>query len=188
MESGSSKGNGGVHYGKTGKSAVDILNVRREAMSERTRLLSFIDWIGSVLNQPIFFMSLLFVHAAWILLNLPVYPWFDPWDPYPFTFLATIASAEAPFISLLILMHQQRNTRIDELRAEVQLQVSLHVERQTAMSLRLLREVLGGLQTKSGQNHELLGRMEEFLNPRELMQHIREQMEASEGTDPARTT
>jgi uncharacterized membrane protein len=30
------------------------------------------------------------------VLNLPIFPWFRPWDPYPFVFLATFASAEAP--------------------------------------------------------------------------------------------
>jgi uncharacterized membrane protein len=33
------------------------------------------------------------------LMNLPIFPWFRLWDPYPFILLATFASAEAPFIT-----------------------------------------------------------------------------------------
>ena len=56
-----------------------------------------------------------------VVLNLPVFPWFRPWDPYPFILLATFASAEAAFIALLVLMYQRRNARISELREEVSL-------------------------------------------------------------------
>ena len=122
----------------------EILNVRGEVVKRRTRLSTLVEWVGHVLSHPGFFLILLAVHLAWILLNLPIYPWFQPWDP--FTFLATIASLEAPFIALMVLMHQQRDQRISELREETHLQVSLHVEREITMALRLLDE----LQRKEG--------------------------------------
>lgn len=180
-------GQGTIHWGKITKGREEILNVRSEAMAQKTRLLSVIDKIGLVLSKPVFFLILLWLHVIWIILNLSIYPWWDPWDPYPFVFLATFASAEAPFISILILMHQQRNTRIDELRGEIQLQVSLHVERQTSMTLRMLREIQNGLKMATDQDKELLDRMEAFLDPRELMDSVRNQMTAVEGSDPTKT-
>ncbi len=176
-----------VHWGRTDKGKEEILNVRSKTLSKRNRLLKTIDKTGTALSKPVFFVVLFATHSGWILLNLPLYPWWEPWDPYPFTFLATLASVEAPFISLLVLMHQQRNSRIDELRAEIQLQVSLHVERQSSMSVRLLRELQRELRLKTNQDTELLDRMEVFLDPEELMTHIRDQMKESEGIDPAKT-
>ena len=176
-----------IHWGKSEKSKGQILNVRSEIVSQRNRLLAAIDRIGMILSKPMFFSTLLFAHLIWIILNLPFYPW-KPWDPYPFTFLATFASVEAPFISLLILMHQRRNTSIDELRAEIQLQVSLHIERQSSISLRLIRELQSGLKINTLQDRELLDRMEVFLDPQELLEVVRSQMAESEGSDPATAT
>lgn len=55
--------------------------------------------------------------------------------------LATIASVEAPFIALFVLMHQKRETNVEELRGEVELQVALHTEREVTMLLRLVAEL-----------------------------------------------
>jgi uncharacterized membrane protein len=173
-----------IHWRRKGRE--DILNVRSETIARRTRLLSVIDKIGSALSKPGFFLILLLSHLTWIFLNLPFSPG-KPWDPYPFIFLATLASVEAPFIAILILMHQQRNTRIDELRGEIELQVSLHIERQTSMTLRILRELQKGLQVPTEQDKELLERMEAFLDPLELMQFVRDQLKEIEGVDPAKT-
>jgi uncharacterized membrane protein len=122
------------------KSAEEILNVREVVSRRRSRLARLIERSGATISSPALFVSLLAAHALWIVVNLPVVPW-EPWDPYPFMFLATVASAEAPFLALLILMHQQRQEHVDELRGELSLQVSLQVERETTTILRMLDRI-----------------------------------------------
>ena len=117
-----------------------------------------------MLSHPAFFLALLASHLLWIVLNLPIYPWWEPWGPYPFIFLATIASAEAPFIALLVLMHQQRNQRLSELREETPLQVSLHMEREVSWVLHLLPE-----------------RLQEELDARRLMEEVRCDLHRTQG-------
>lgn len=170
---------------KEGSQAGDeILNVRGEVAKRRKALPALVDRIGRYLAHPYFFLGFLVFHLGWIVLNLRLWPW-QPWDPYPFTFLATIASAEAPFLALLVLMFQQRSARIDELRGEIDLQVCLHIEREISMSLRLLQELQEKLQVDSQQDREQVERMKEYLDPQRLMSDIRRELEVAEGHDEA---
>ena len=164
----------------------EILNVRKEVAERRSRLSAWIEDVGHVLSHPAFFLALLASHLLWIALNLPIYPWWEPWDPYPFTFLATIASVEAPFIALLILMHQQRNQHVSELREETHLQVSLHMEREVSWVLHLLAERRreGGT---GEQDAELLERLQEELDARRLMEEVRSDLHRTQG-DKSPTT
>lgn len=171
------------HWRDAGKSATEILNVRTEVTRQETRAAAVVEQAVHVLTSARFFLAFLLLHILWALLNLPIYPWFEPWDPYPFPFLATIASAEAPLLAVLILMRQERDRRIAELREEVNLQVSLHVEREVTMLLRLLNELRQNLGFQTVQEREILERMQEPLDPERLMQYMREDLRKAEGAD-----
>lgn len=173
------------HWGHIGTRTEEILNVRAELAKQRTQLPRLIEDLGRGMTHPAFFMALLAGHLLWILLNLPVYPWWTPWDPYPFIFLATLASAEAPFLTLLVLMFQHRNQRIAELREETNLQVSLHAERQLSMTLRILGEIQQRLNIDSQQDPELLRHLQQELDARQLLDNLRRELRQSEGGDEA---
>ncbi|MDQ2696987.1 MAG: DUF1003 domain-containing protein [Pseudomonadota bacterium] len=172
-----------AHWQGVGRRTEEILNVRSEMARRRTRLTATIDRLGRMLAHPAFFLVLLAAHLLWIALNLPLYPGFRPWDPYPFVLLATIASVEAPFIALLVLMRQWRDSRIDELRDEIGLQVALHVERQTTMVLRLLDEMEKHLDIRTRQDPEILNHMEENLDPQHLMTNLHKDLQKAEEDD-----
>lgn len=151
--------------------------------ADRTRLAALIEATGSVLASPFFMVSLLAAHIMWVVINLPIMPW-APWDPYPFMFLATVASAEAPFLALLVLMHQQRQAHIDELRNELSLQVSLQVERESTMLLRMLREIQEKLDVDvSRQDRDRVTELEQDLDAHALMENLRTHLHEVEGDD-----
>ena len=170
------------HWQEISEGREEILNVRAEIAKHRTTMPALVDRIGQFLTRPAFFISFLLFHFAWVVVNVPVWQW-RPWDPYPFTFLATLASAEAPFIALLVLMFQQRNTRIEELREEIHLQVSLHLEREISMALRLLTELQEKFQIQSQQDRNEVRKMEEYLDPQRLMEELRQDLVQTEGDD-----
>lgn len=173
------------HWEDLRESTLEILNVRAEIARRQRPSAALIERIGQILADPWLFIGLLAGHLLWVVLNLPVWPWFEPWDPYPFMFLATVASAEAPFIALMIVMYQRRSTRISELREEIEIQTSLHLERQMTMMLRLLREVQEGLQIPTGQDPRVLDRLQRNLDPQQLMQSIRQNLRRAEDEDEA---
>lgn len=175
---------GNSHWEEISKDREEILNVRAEITRRRTTLPALVERVGNFLAHPLFFFGFLLGHLAWVVLNLPMWPW-PPWDPYPFVLLATIASAEAPIIALLVLMRQQRDTRINELREEINLQVSLHLEREISLALRLLHELEEKLQVESRQDPDELRRMESYLDPQRLMEELRSNLRQAEGDDTA---
>ncbi len=173
------------HWDQVRRNAYEILNVRSEITRQQSRSGAMVEAIGGALAHPMFFIGLLAAHLLWLVLNLPIFPWFDPWDPYPFVFLATVASVEAPFIALLVLMYQRRQARIAELREELHLQVSLHLERQITVSLRLLAEVEAGLEVVSRQDPDLLERLQNDLDPKQLMRSLRSHLQRDEDAQQA---
>lgn len=166
---------------QVGKSTEEILNVRAEVARRQPRLAALTDRLGQTLAHPRIFLGLLLAHILWVLLNLRIYPWLEPWDPYPFTFLATIASVEAPFIALMVLMHRERDRRIQELREEINLQVSLHVERELTAVLQMIREIQESQNVESEVDREVLERMQTPLHPDQLMERLRKHLESTEG-------
>jgi uncharacterized membrane protein len=155
----------------------EIFNVRAAIMRDEGRLVAAIDRIGRHLGRPMLFFVLLAAVLLWAALNLRVFPGVAPWDPYPYMLLATIASAAAPFLTLLVLMYQRRNSRISELREEFDLQVVLHLERQMSMALRLLREAHEHASVPIRQDRELLDSLEAELDALQLMTNVRRELE-----------
>jgi uncharacterized membrane protein len=162
----------------------EIISVREEQSKGRGWLAGAIDRTGNLLAHPGFFFSMATLHAAWLLLNTGWIPGVRPWDPYPFVMLATIASVEAPFIALLVLMRQHRDQRIDELREEVSLQVNLHVEREATRTLRMLRRIEEHLGLERDEEDPHLDRMMEDLDPRHLLAEVEESLEESDAPPP----
>ena len=52
-----------------------------------------------------FFVGLLAGHVLWVVLNLPVFPWFRPWDPYPFILLNLFMSFQAAYAAPISHTH-----------------------------------------------------------------------------------
>lgn len=168
----------------------EVLNVRRREEERRGPAGTAIVWVGSVLARPWLFFALLALHVGWVVVNLPALgqwlPW-APFDPPPFTLLATIASAEAPFIALLILMRQEHDRQIAELREETSLQVAFHAEREATAQLRLLvaiAERLGierfdGIERIEGEPPLDLDALQRTLDPERLVDETREQLAES---------
>lgn len=156
----------------------EIVSVREEMTRERGTLATAIDRTGNLLSKPAFFAGLLGAHLGWVILNAGILP-LGPWDPYPFMFLATVASAEAPFFALLILMRQQRDQRIAELREEVDLQVALHGERENTRLLRIIHGIATAIGVPVEEDEEL-ERMTEELDPKHLLSELQERIEEEE--------
>ena len=89
--------------------------------------------------------TILFValHVAWfsvyILLNLPISP--SKFDSFPFGLLTMVVSLEAIFLSLFVLMAQNRQALRDDRRAKVDLQVNMIAEREITKVLSMLDDV-----------------------------------------------
>lgn len=94
-------------------------------------------WAGSVLLIVIHIVWFTF----WVIANIGWLPGIEPWDPYPFSFLTLVVSLEAIFLSLLVLMAQNRLTRDADKRAQLDLQINMLAEQESTATLRLLEKI-----------------------------------------------
>ena len=79
--------------------------------------------------------------AAWIAVNTGLVPLIDPFDPFPFPLLTMVVSLEAIFLALFVLSSQNRLAKQADLRANLDLQIDLLVEREMTAVLQLLKDI-----------------------------------------------
>lgn len=79
--------------------------------------------------------------AGWILINNNLMPGIKAFDPFPFELLTMTVSLEAIFLALFVLASQNRLGKQADLRANLDLQIDLLVEREMTAVLQLLKDI-----------------------------------------------
>ncbi len=105
-----------------------VVNVNQVIKEHTTRWTRVADIIASISASQGFVLIHVVCVAAWVSLNLILGK--KALDPYPFQFMAMFASLEAIFLSIFVLISQNRQSDKDRIRADLDYQVNLkaHVE------------------------------------------------------------
>jgi uncharacterized membrane protein len=94
--------------------------------------LSFGDRLADWLTARIGTMGFIYANAlwfgVWIGITLGWIPGVAPFDPFPFGLLTMIVSLEAIFLSLFVLISQNRSNAKDRLRSELDYRVNVKAE------------------------------------------------------------
>ena len=127
----------------------------RSARDARSRIDHFASAITRVAGtaQSIVFHLVWFI--SWLLINLHAIPGIQPFDPFPFNLLTTVVSLEAIFLTLFVLISQNRLSQEADKRAQLDLPVNLLAEKETTMILRLLQDIAERLGVKGTSTNEL---------------------------------
>jgi uncharacterized membrane protein len=123
------------------KNVQAIAELEHAALHERSAADRLSDAIARTTGSAPFTIIHLAWFASWLLLNTGSIPGIVPFDPYPFSFLTLVVSLEAIFLSVFVLMSQNRMTRQAEKRAHLDLQVDLLAEQELTALLELQRAV-----------------------------------------------
>jgi len=73
----------------------------------------------------------------WIIVNIGLIPGIESFDPFPFGLLTMVVSLEAIFLSIVVLISQNRAARIDDLREEIDLQINTIAEEEITKMMEL---------------------------------------------------
>jgi uncharacterized membrane protein len=107
-------------------------NVNEETADRRTTVQKIADWIAEFSGSIPFLLIHVVIFALWLALNsLPV-PGIPKFDPYPFGFLTLAVSLEAIFLSVFVLLSQNRQSAKDRVRSDVEYEVNLKAELEVA--------------------------------------------------------
>ena len=91
----------------------------------------------------------------WIAVNIGLLEGVTPFDPYPFGLLTMLISLEAIFLTVTVLISQNRSTKIDELRQELDFIVTLQAEEEITRMINMLDEIHDHLGLESKDDKEL---------------------------------
>ncbi len=106
-------------------------NVNEEVEDKRTVVQKAADWIAEFSGSIAFLVIHIGVFASWILINTQA-PESVRFDPYPFNFLTMCVSLEAIFLSVFVLLSQNRQAAKDRVRADIEYDVNLRAELEVA--------------------------------------------------------
>jgi uncharacterized membrane protein len=106
-------------------------NVNEEVAETITPLLRMADWIAWFSGSMPFLAINTAWFAGWIIINT-----FDvgirQFDPYPFGLLTMIVSLEAIFLSIFVLISQNRQSEKDRVRSNIDYEVNVKAEMEIA--------------------------------------------------------
>ena len=102
-----------------------------------------IEKVTANLGRPLFLNLMLAVIAVWIGVNLAPHElgWREPVDVPPFFWLQGLNGLLALLLAILILITQNRQARLAERRAQLDLQVNLLAEQKIAKLIALVEEL-----------------------------------------------
>lgn len=134
-----------------------------ETKANANRTLS--EKVADVITAHLGSMTFLSLNAAWfltwIVINIGLIPIIAPFDPFPFGLLTMVVSLEAIFLAIIVLISQNRASKIDDLREEVDLQINTIAEEEITKIIEL--QVL--LLKKSGIDVSSDSELQQMLEP-----------------------
>jgi CRP/FNR family cyclic AMP-dependent transcriptional regulator len=107
-------------------------NVNEEIEDKRTSVMKVADWIAEFSGSIAFLLIHVVLFTGWIVLNLESISWAPRFDPYPYGLLTMAVSLEAIFLSVFVLLSQNRQAAKDRVRADIEYDVNLKAELEVA--------------------------------------------------------
>lgn len=123
------------------KNIKTIQELEKETLQSLTLAEHLVDKITSFAGSSPFILIHIAWFSIWIVINSGLISTIQPFDPFPFFFLSLIVSLEVIFLSLLVLMSQNRMTKEADKRAHLHLQINMLSEQETTMILRMVQEI-----------------------------------------------
>ena len=135
-------------------------NVNEELQEKLTIIQRVADWIAWFSGS----MPFLAINTAWFVIWILVNTFnvgFRQFDPYPFGLLTMIVSLEAIFLSIFVLISQNRQAEKDRVRSNIDYEVNVKSEMEVAY-----------LHEKTDRLHEKM--LEEFSKMRKTIESSRD--------------
>ena len=107
-------------------------NVNIAAEDNRTAVQKAADWIADFSGSIPFLVLHFLFFAGWILMNVPLIPGAPMFDAYPFGLLTMLVSLEAIFLSVFVLLSQNRQAAKERIRGDIEYEVNIKAEMEVA--------------------------------------------------------
>ena len=161
-----------------------IQSFEADQLKNRPKFIQIADRLTLLFGSISFFTLNALLFIVWIAINTGSVPLIPVFDPYPFILLTMFVSLEAMFLSIIVLMSQNRQGHIFTLREELDMQVNLLAEREITMSLKILKLMANkmGVKIKDKELGEMVKETDISYIQREIQEQIQERKRLSKNT------
>jgi uncharacterized membrane protein len=115
-----------------------VKSIKAKADEKRSFIDILADRTTALLGSNLFLFVNLLIFITWIMINTGHIPGVKPFDKFPFSLLTTSVSLEAIILAILVLISQNRASKVADLREEVQLQVNVLTEEEITRMMWML--------------------------------------------------
>jgi len=131
-------------------------NVNEEAGDCRTAVQKTADWIAEFAGSIPFLLIHVVLFAFWLIVNWVPIPGVPQFDPYPFGFLTLAVSLEAIFLSVFVLLSQNRQAAKDRVHADIEYDINLKAELEIGHLHEKIDRLTSDVLVRLEKVHELL--------------------------------
>jgi uncharacterized membrane protein len=125
--------------------------------------------VSRVVGRPAYLVGILLLSGVWILFNgLSARFGVAPFDPPPFQWLELLLSFVALITTTIVLIAQNRQTKFEQQRAHLDLQVNLLTEQKVAKVIHLIEELRRDLPMVKDRHDPQAAEMQERADTAQL--------------------
>jgi uncharacterized membrane protein len=119
-----------------------VVALQRRELETTTVAQRRLEWISRLIGRPAFLLGLVSLTGVWIALNLwPAIFSLKPFDPYPFALLQGLLTFSSLFTTTIVLIAQNRQTKLEQQHTHLDLQVNLLTEQKVTKLIHLIEEL-----------------------------------------------
>ena len=133
-------------------------NVNEVIQESATPWQRVADTIASVSASMAFVLFHVFWFGGWMIYNL--FRGQNGFDPFPFGFLTMVVSLEAIFLSIFVLISQNRSGDKDRISAEMDHQINIRAEVKTGLIMNRLDDIERSMHYLHAENAALLKKLQ----------------------------
>src|ERR1700676_1629302 len=118
-----------------------VAKLEEQALDRRTPTERQSDAVVKFIGRIQFLTLHLILVVVWSTVNLNLIPNVKAFDPFPFGILALLVSSESVFLTIFVLISQNRMARQADRRSHLDLQVGMLAEQELTMVLQMLQKL-----------------------------------------------
>lgn len=116
------------HKERLSKKRGAIKSFKARAEAKRGSVDKIADMLTQIFGTVTFLALNVIFFIVWLTWNTGMIPGLTIVDPYPFGLLTSVVSLEAIFLAIVVLISQNRASKVAELREEVDLYITTYAE------------------------------------------------------------
>lgn len=139
--------------------------------------------IGGLVGRPAFLIIILVFVALWIAINLALHRWGRPmFDEPPFVGLHGILGLAGLLTTVVVLIKQNRVSKLSEQRDHLDLKVTLLIEQKTAKLINLMEELRRDLPNVINRHDSGADVLQQAMSPERVLAALDEEVTSLDGS------